>query len=77
MAGILICSICDRPHFDFTPEEVAIARSWDFWVCGMSQLPHQDENFVRKTILVTNVDGTVRKNLFTKEIVPLDTEVGM
>lgn len=73
----LICGVCDRPVFDFDADTVKVARSWGFFVCGMAKIPHQDENLVRKTILVTDVNGTLRKDLFTKETVCWDLEVGM
>ena len=77
MRSVLICSICDRVHVDYTAEELKIARSWDFFVCGMAKLNHLDENFVRKTILVTKVNKTTRHDIVTGKQVHLELESGM
>lgn len=73
----LICAICDRVHVDYSNEELRIARHWDFFVCGMAGLSHADENFVRKTILVTKVNKTTRHDILTGKLVELDLESGM
>ena len=71
-----VCAICGN-GVGLTDEQFKLAKSWGFFVCGMADQSHADENFVRKTILETKINRTVRKNLKTKEVVDLDLEIGM
>lgn len=71
-----VCKICGN-GIGLTDEQLALAKSWGFFVCGMADHSHADENFVRKTILETRINKTVRKDLKTGEIVELEMEIGM
>ena len=73
----LICKVCGRIHLNPTSNQINTAKGWGFFVCGMAGLPHVDEYFVRKTILVTRVNKTTRHDILTGEKVELDFEIGM
>ena len=71
-----VCAICGN-GVGLTDEQFANAKDWGFFVCGIADTNHLDENFVRKTILETKINRTVRKDLKPPEVVDLDLEIGM
>lgn len=77
MNGILVCAICGQAHFDYDADTVKLARGWGFFVCGMLHKSHMDENWVRKTILVTKSGKSTRHDIFTGKQVQINLEEGM